>query len=212
MKKVTIIDYGMGNVFSVASAFEHAGADVILSSDPEVLAKADRLILPGVGAFADGMQELKGRNLIPAIHKFVTGDKPMLGICLGMQMLFDSTEEFGIHNGLAIIGGKVCAIPQNKSNGGKRKIPHIGWNKIRPCSDEKGKDPLLKGINDDSYCYFVHSFSAIPQDPDVLVADCDYEGYKISALVRKNLIWGSQFHPEKSSTFGINIIKNFLTL
>lgn len=209
MKKVTIVDYGMGNVFSVASAFEHAGAQVQLSYDPEVIAKADRLILPGVGAFADGMHELSNRNLIPAIHKFVTSDKPMLGICLGMQMLFDSTEEFGIHDGLGIISGKVCKIPEQKIDGSRRKIPHIGWNKISPS---KSAEPLLTAIDHEFYCYFVHSFSAIPQSPEILVADCDYDGYKIAALVRKNMVWGCQFHPEKSSDFGIEIIKNFLKI
>lgn len=209
MKKVTIIDYGMGNIFSVASAFEHAGAEVQLSSKPEDIAKAERLILPGVGAFADGMQELNNRNLIPAIYKFVTGDKPMLGICLGMQMLFDSTEEFGIHDGLGIIGGNVRVIPEQKRDGSRRKIPHIGWNKILPA---QSSDPLISGINPEFYYYFVHSFSAVPQSPEVLIADCDYEGYKIAALVRKNMVWGSQFHPEKSSNCGIEIIKNFLKI
>lgn len=212
MKKVTIIDYGMGNVFSVASAFEQAGAEVSLSCDPVTIAKSDRVILPGVGAFADGMAELRQRNLIPSIHKFVSGEKPFMGICLGMQMLFDTTEEFGKHDGLGIIEGDVCAIPKTKSDGSSRKIPHIGWNKVTASSPEKRKDPILNGIEDNFFSYFVHSFAAIPKDSDVRVADCDYDGYKISALVRKNYIWGSQFHPEKSSTLGLSIVNNFLNI
>lgn len=210
---VTIIDYGIGNLLSVRQAFEYCGADVVTTDSADVIRKAQGLILPGVGAFENGMNGLRERQLIQPIRDFVSTGRALLGICLGMQMLLDSSEEFGDHAGLGFIPGKVTAIPKTKINGEPHKVPHIGWNALLPT--EKGgawDGTLLDGVEPRSCMYFVHSYTAHPAHPEHRLADCDYNGRLISAVVRNGNIYGCQFHPEKSGETGLQIIKNFIRL
>jgi len=208
---VTVVDYGMGNVGSVLRALAACGAEPLLTREPEKVASATRLILPGVGAFADGMEELRRRNLIKPIRSFAQSGRPFLGICLGMQMMFSTGEEFGLVPGLGLIPGIVRAIPSKGSHGETRKIPHIGWNRLTPASaDADWRGTILDGIGPDPAVYFVHSYSAVPDNPRHLLARCDYAGYGISATVRSGQFYGCQFHPEKSGPVGLRILHNFL--
>lgn len=210
MKQAVIIDYGIGNVFSVARALEQCGAEPLLTADRKTILKATHVILPGVGAFADGMSELNARGLVEPIKQYTAGGRPFLGICLGMQMLLKSTEEFGIHQGLGLIPGEVKQIPKVGKNGVPHKIPHIGWNKIIQLN---GGDPLLDDVCMESfYGYFVHSFTAWPVSEKNRLADSDYNGCRISAIIRDGRIYGCQFHPEKSGETGLTVIRNFLRL
>lgn len=213
MPRVTIIDYGMGNLLSVARALEHCGAEVLITSDPELVAHAERLILPGVGAFADGMAGLRERGLIEPIRKFARAGRPFLGICLGMQMMLDSSEEFGIHEGLGLVPGRVVAIPLTGVNNQTHKIPHIGWNKLLlPTPEAKWENTILAGLRPGASGYFVHSFTVVPQYPEHRLADCDYNGRIISAVIRSGSQYGCQFHPEKSGEVGLSILKRFISL
>jgi glutamine amidotransferase len=213
MKRVTVVDYGIGNVMSVRRAFEHFGAEVVLTDSPAQIAEADRLVLPGVGAFADGMQGLRSRGLEEPIKRNIARDRPFLGICLGMQMMLDASEEFGEHTGLGIIPGKVVAIPAVGTDGKPHKIPHIGWSPlVVPPHERRWDRTLLDGVVPGANVYFVHSFTAAPANPDHRLADCHYDGVVISASVARGNVYGCQFHPEKSGTVGLKIIANFLSL
>ena len=210
---VVVIDYGLGNLLSVVRAFENCGAKVIISSDANEIMKADKLVLPGVGAFANGMLELNKRGLVESIQKFVKSGKPLLGICLGMQLLFSESDEFGLHKGLDLLSGRVIKIPKELPDGKWRKIPHIGWNElIFSSTNHLRKNSLLAGIEENSAVYFIHSFAVILEDSSILIAECNHEEFTISAIVQKDLIFGCQFHPEKSGSIGLAIIKNFLKL
>jgi imidazole glycerol-phosphate synthase subunit HisH len=214
MKRVTLIDYGIGNLLSVRRAFEHLGAEVSLSGSPEQLAGADRLVLPGVGAFGDGMKELQARGLVAPIQDYLLRERPFLGICLGMQMMFEASEEFGQHQGLGIIPGQVVAVPATGTDGRPHKIPHTGWSPLvlppgRPGWEEGG---LLAGLPPEAEVYFVHSFTAVPAEPTHRVADCHYDGRVIAAAVSRGPTHGCQFHPEKSGPVGLRVIANFLAL
>lgn len=211
--QVVVVDYGVGNLLSVTRALEIRGASVTVTSDPCIVLGADRLVLPGVGAFADGMAELEMRDLVRPIREFAAGGKPLLGICLGMQLLFSESEEFGLHKGLDLIAGRVVAIPNLGSGGAWRKTPHIGWNELRlPPGRLDWEGTLLSGLAEGSAVYFVHSFAAVPADSAVRLADCDHEGYAVSAAVQKERICGCQFHPEKSGPAGLSVIDNFLSM
>ncbi len=203
-KKVTIIDYGLGNLFSVARAFESLGANVCITSNASEIAQAGHLILPGVGAFSKGMQELESRGFIEVIRKYAVSGKPLMGICLGMQMLFETGEENGEHNGLGIIKGRVTKIPAEKN----AKIPHIGWAKII----KNGNPKILEGIGEEHSFYFVHSYRGICENPSDLAAFAIYGENKITASVEKGNVFGCQFHPEKSAESGLQICRNFLEL
>lgn len=206
---VGIIDYQMGNLRSVAKAIEKVGGTSIVSSSPDELEKATHLILPGVGAFGDAMRELSGRKLIPWIREWVDSDRPFLGICLGMQLLFDSSEEGGMHQGLSIIPGKVVKFNnENRTSTEHRKIPHMGWNQV---SSTITPDPMLEGIPSTPYFYFVHSYYVVPDDPTVTWLTCDY-GQNFCAAVRQRNILATQFHPEKSQADGLRLLGNFLRL
>lgn len=210
---VTVVDYGMGNLFSVEKAFQHCGAKVTVTADPDQVVSAERLVLPGVGAFADGMRELKSRNLITAIKDFSQTGRLFLGICLGMQMMMDEGEEHGFHEGLALVPGRVTAIPARKADGMLRKIPHIGWDSLcLPDGAPSWEGTLLSGVNLGDAVYFVHSYRAVPADEGHRLADCCYEGTKIAAVIRRDNLWGCQFHPEKSGPVGLKIIGNFLEM
>lgn len=210
--KVTIIDYGVGNIFSVCRAFEHCGAEVLLTDSIDDIQLSERLVLPGVGAFVDGMAGLRSRNLVEPIKQFAATGRPFLGICLGMQMLLDSSEEFGLQEGLGLIPGKVVAIPATGTDGAPHKIPHIGWNKLLVSEDAKWDSSIFEKIIPGSSVYFVHSFEAVPQLQINRLADCNYNGRLICAAVRSGAVFGCQFHPEKSGIVGLEIIKSFLNL
>lgn len=209
MNLVTVVDYGVGNILSIKRALEYCGAVVKLTSDPNVIRSANRIVLPGVGAFGDCVGELKARGIDGAIKDFVEAEKPLLGICVGMQILFTYGTEFGDHNGLGLISGVVSGIPQSKNDGTYRRIPHIGWASLDICNEGAA---IFRGMTRNAYVYFVHSFHAAPTDPEIILASADYQGVKICAAVAKNNIFGCQFHPEKSGPVGLGILKNFVNL
>lgn len=209
MITVGIVDYQMGNLRSVAKGIEKVGGRVIVSSDPEELSLASHLILPGVGAFGDAMRELNQRDLIPWIKDWIASDRPFLGICLGMQLLFDNSEEGGLQPGMSVLPGRVLRFDNNSFPGNEhRKIPHMGWNRVQ---SRIANDPMLSSISHHPYVYFVHSYYVVPDDPRVTWLSCDY-GQEFCAAVRVGNMLATQFHPEKSQTEGLQILKNFLTL
>lgn len=212
MPTVTVIDYGIGNILSVTRAFEHCGADVIVTDHPEKIADADFLVLPGVGAFADGMAGLNERGLVETIKTYVAGGRPFLGICLGMQMMMDESEEYGAHEGLGLISGKTVAIPATDTHGVSHKIPHIGWNEIIPFNSADWNKTILQDTNPGNSFYFVHSFSVVTTLPEHCLANCDYNGQSVAAVIRKDNAYGCQFHPEKSGKAGLEVIAAFLNL
>jgi glutamine amidotransferase len=215
MAKVTILDYGIGNILSVKRAFESFGVEVNLTDQPGDVATASLLVLPGVGAFADGMQGLRERNLIPAIQQYAQTNRPLLGICLGMQMMLDRSEEFGTYEGLGLIPGIVAAIDHTTSAGIPHKIPHIGWNELGFPQGKTAacwEGTILNGLSEKDTVYFVHSFTAVPVAPEYRLADTYYGGRLISAAIRKGNLYGCQFHPEKSGPVGLRIIHNFIQL
>lgn len=195
---IAIIDYGMGNLRSVQKGFEKVGFDAQITSDPEAVRKVEKVVLPGVGAFGDAMENLRNAGMIDVIKDTVKAGKPFLGICLGLHLLFDSSTEFGFHEGLGIIPGQVKLLPPGL------KVPHMGWNQI----ELQKSDPLLKDIPDDSAFYFVHSYYVEPDDPADITTLTDY-GIKFTSIASRDNIFGIQFHPEKSSSLGLRILKNF---
>lgn len=205
---VTVIDYGSGNLLSVIRALEHCGAQVELSNDPTRIVVADRLVLPGVGAFADGMAGLSSAGLIDPIRTFAASGRPFMGICLGMQMLASSSEEFGANEGLGLIPGRVVAIPERTADGEPHKIPHIGWADLILNPGREKPDPV--GIVDGEAVYLVHSYRFEPEAEAHRLADCIYGGRRIAAAVRAENITGFQFHPEKSGKVGLGILDAFL--
>jgi glutamine amidotransferase len=207
---VTIIDYGVGNILSVQRGFEHCGASVEVTSDPKHVTEANRLVLPGVGAFDRAMQAIEQRGLDVAIKDFLCRERPLLGICLGMQLLFDESEEFGRNLGLGIIAGGVVPIPTHTLNGGTQKIPHIGWNSIHnPEPHLRWNGTVLQDNQVGDAVYFVHSFMAIPQISSHVLAYCLYGGHEIVAVVKQNTVTGCQFHPEKSGEIGLKTLRRF---
>jgi glutamine amidotransferase len=210
MTRVAVIDYGMGNLHSVCRAFEHVGAESVLTDDPAALRAASHLVLPGVGAFRDGMAELAKRDLVEPLRDYAKSGRPLLGICLGMQMLFEESEEFGRHDGLAILPGAVRAIPATGADGAAHKIPHVGWRAVRPPRAAAWSGTLFEGTSEGEEFYFVHSYTAIPARPEDRLADADYDGCTISAAVRRANVYGFQFHPEKSGTAGLALLSRFV--
>lgn len=210
MMKVAVLDYGIGNVRSIINALTNIGADPVLTSEPDLIMSADALILPGVGAFARGMQNLHERNLVDLIHSFVDTGKPFMGICLGMQMLLEESEEFGYNKGLGLIKGKVIKLPLE--SGGAEKLPHISWNEIIEPSPGRWDNTLLETTKSSSDVYFIHSYVALPDnEKDVLTHTFYGNGYFCSAVQRDNII-GFQFHPEKSGELGLKMLSKFVEL
>lgn len=214
-QSVTIVDYGMGNLYSVSRAFETCGATVILSSDPEKISLAERLILPGVGAFGNAMMEVRTKNLLEPLLDYPRKERPFLGICLGMQMMMEESDEFGNFKGLGFIGGKVKKIPDRTKTGEKLLVPHIGWNPLQfernLLSDPGSK--FLAGLPDkNSYVYFVHSFMAVPEKENEILATTNYGDRDIVSIIQTGSMFGCQFHPERSGRIGLHIIKNFLSI
>ena len=198
---IAIIDYGVGNLFSLTSSFKKIGVDVVATADKEVIKSADKLILPGVGAFADAIKKLRDSGLDKVIIDEAKKGKKIMGICLGMQLLFEKSYEYGEHDGLALLKGKV--VPMENRIPSNLKIPHIGWNAL----DFKRESEIFRYINDGDFVYFVHSFYADECD-DSVIATSEY-GAKITAAVQKENVYGCQFHPEKSGSVGLNILKAF---
>ncbi len=208
MVDVTIIDYGVGNLLSVQRGFEHCGARVCVTSDPDAILGADRLVLPGVGAFRGAMQELEARGLSSVIRAYAASGKPLLGICLGMQLLLNESEEFGITKGLGLIKGRVIPIPAQTTSGDTQKIPHIGWSALTPANDS-WSGTVLDGVLPGSAAYFVHSYMAQTNEASHRLADCMYGGHRIPAVIASGNVSGCQFHPEKSGEVGLSILRAF---
>ena len=208
---IGIVDYNMGNLASVINAFTKVGADASLESDPAKLEQYDKLILPGVGAFGDAMEHLKENGMDKAVKDFAARGKPLLGICLGMQLLFDSSEEFGITEGLGLIPGKVVAFDENRFDH-PLKVPHMGWNELfqQPVRADLSVCPLFDGLAKDFYLYFVHSYHAVCEDK-YAIGKTHY-GYEFVSAVQNGNIYGIQPHPEKSHDNGLKIIENFAKL
>jgi imidazole glycerol-phosphate synthase subunit HisH len=202
--KISIIDFKLSNLFSVAHACEYVGLKAEITSDPEVISNSDALILPGVGAFGDAMKNLKDFGLIEPIKKHISEGKPFFGVCLGMQLLFEESEEFGLHKGLGVFKGKVLKFP-NLFKDKKIRVPHIGWDKI---SINK-KNKLLDGFKDGDFMYFVHSYYVKPESSDIIATVTNYDGFEfVSGVADKNTC-AVQFHPEKSGKLGPLLYKNF---
>lgn len=210
MRNVTVIDYGVGNLYSVNSALEHCEASVTITSDHAAILSAERVVLPGVGAFANAMQELDARGLVPVIREVASRGVPLFGICLGMQLLLDESEEFGLTAGLGLIAGKVIAVPATTVDGAPQKIPHIGWSRLQPSAG--GPDwasTHLRNTAPDDAAYFVHSFMAVPANPRHRFADCRYGGHLVPAVIGRDNVFGCQFHPERSGAVGLSILRAF---
>lgn len=211
-KNILIVDYGVGNLLSVGRAFEHCGATVVLSGDPAAIAAAERVVLPGVGAFGDCVNALRAKGLDHAVLQHVAKQRPLIGICVGMQMLFDGSDEFGQHQGLGLIPGKVGAIPSTDVTGRSLKVPHIGWSPLvmPEVKDASWEGTPLSSLQPGTAVYFVHSFHGQPVDHTHRVADALYGGRRITAAVRRGTVFGTQFHPEKSGPVGLAMLRNFL--
>lgn len=198
---IAIVDYGVGNLFSLARSFAAIGVEVEITADPEKLRSADKILLPGVGAFGDAADKLRATGLDKVVIEQANAGKPLMGICLGMQLLFDEGLEYGCHKGLGLIPGRVISISEVIPQG--LKIPHMGWNGL----DFQKESPLLSKIKDGDCVYFVHSFCAVDCD-DAVIATAEY-GAPVTAAVQKGNVFGCQFHPEKSGTVGLNILRAF---
>lgn len=210
-KKVSIVDYGVGNLFSVARAFERQGATVELVKTPQAILAADSLVFPGVGAFKEGVRALKETELWPAIGEYTKKGNPFIGICLGMQMMLDKSFEFGETEGLGLIAGEVCPIPETTTGGELFKVPAIGWYPLIEM-ENPWSQTILKGFSAKDSVYFVHSYYTKVKDSKNILAAVNYGGHKIPAALVKGHMLGCQFHPERSGPVGLNIVQHFLHL
>ena len=213
-KSVTVIDYGIGNLLNVVRALRHCGAAVTVADQAsQVAVLPDRLVLPGVGAFADGMAELKTRGFDDLVKRYAQTERPFLGICVGAQMLFDVGEEFGEHVGLGLIPGRVMPVSAVGAEGKPHRIPHIGWSALAlPAVRSTWKKTVLDHVSPGEPMYFVHSFAPVPENEEHRLADTYYDGVRICAAVARGSIYGCQFHPERSAAHGLSILSGFLEL
>lgn len=195
---IAVVDYGMGNLRSVQKGFHKVGMDAIITDNPRLIAEASHIVLPGVGAFKDCMLNLESRSLVEPVLKGIKAGKPFLGICLGLQLLFEESEEFGSHNGLGLIKGKVARFPKSDL-----KVPHMGWNDVHISRNSR----LLNKSDEGSYFYFVHSYYVVP-DEEVTITTTDY-GQTFTSSIEKDNIFACQFHPEKSQHAGLKLLKRF---
>lgn len=200
---IAIIDYGMGNLRSVQKGFEKVGHSATVTNDPAVVAQADKIVLPGVGAFEDAIAELRRRELVEPVLKAIDSGRPFLGICLGLQLLFERSFENGCHEGLGVLKGEVVRfeLPDEYA------VPHMGWNQLMM----RRRPPVLEGLEEGTHIYFVHSYYVVPADPSVIATETDYGGPFCSMVWRDNL-YATQFHPEKSQSQGLRILRNFAEL
>lgn len=197
---IAVLDYGIGNLRSAEKALQHVGADALLSSDHAFIRDADAVVLPGVGAFGACMNALRAADLEDSVHEAVASGRPFLGICVGMQMLFDASEETSDSAGLGVLPGTVCWIPAGV------KRPQMQWNQLHVSIPD---DPMLAGLGQDAWMYFVHSLQGVPTDPQIVAATCSY-GTELNAAFRHNNVFATQFHPEKSGTSGLALLANFV--
>ncbi|MGB4114935.1 MAG: imidazole glycerol phosphate synthase subunit HisH [Polaromonas sp.] len=213
-KTVTVIDYGIGNLLNVVRALQHCDASVtVVSQASEIMTLPDRLVLPGVGAFAGGMAELRQRGFDDLVKRFESTGRPFMGICVGAQMLFDVGEEFGEHPGLGLIPGRVQPVPEQTLNGAMHRIPHMGWSSlVRPDMRDSWSGTPLSRFQEGNAVYFVHSFAPVPVNEQHRLADTYYDGVRICAAVGRDNIWGCQFHPERSGEEGLQVLQSFLDL
>lgn len=212
IKNIVIIDYGLCNLLSVFNALRYLGVNAFVAQDPLHLKTADAVILPGVGAFADGMVGLRNKNFIPAVQEYVKTGKPLLGICLGMQMLMERSYEFGEHQGLGLVEGEVISF-KNHFGDGKYdfKVPHIGWNGLCP-HHLPWAGTILAGLKEGEEMYFVHSFFCVPKEEKNILAKSSYAGIDFCSVIAKENVYGCQFHPEKSAQYGLRLLKNFVEI
>ena len=207
---IAIVDYGVGNLFSLLSSLRALDLEAEVTGDAGRLRAADRIILPGVGAFADAMRKLEETGLV-AVLKQQVQKKPLLGICLGMQMLFDESEEFGLHKGLGLIPGRVVRIPSTDVQGRPQKVPHISWDPLNPAGGRTDfAGTVLAGVTPGEECYFIHSYEAKPADEADRLADTVYGGRAVCAAAAHGSVVGCQFHPEKSGKVGLKIIEEYM--
>ncbi len=203
---IVVVDYGAGNLRSVRRAIEHAGATAVVSAEPRVVAEARALVLPGVGAAADTMEKLRERGLVEPLLEAIGAGRPFLGVCMGMQALFDLSEEGGSHPCLGVLPGRVVRFPAGPPMS-QMTVPHMGWNTIEPVVEH----PLLAGLEEGEHAYFVHSYYPAPDDPTIVVAETEY-GVSFPSVVAKGNVMATQFHPEKSGRAGLRIYENFVAL
>lgn len=208
MKKIAVLDYGIGNVRSQLNALKYLGVDAILTSDNEEVMQMDAVILPGVGAFKHGMENLLKVGLKPIINNFIATGRPFLGICLGMQLLFDESDEFGYSEGLGLIKGKITKLEGGDEKG--LKLPHIGWTDVQPNTGKNWNGTLLNNIMSGTPYYFVHSYAAVPAEDSDILATAKYGNNTFCCAIEKGNIFGTQFHPEKSGEMGLMILKNLI--
>lgn len=206
---IAIVDYGIGNLRSVEKALRHVGADARLTGDPVEIRAAAGVVLPGVGAFGACRLGLRQRAFDELVLELAAAGRPLLGICVGMQLLFEESEEMGRHRGLGLLPGRVVRFPDGgvDAGGARLKVPQIGWNQLW----HDGRDPLLAGVASGSFAYFVHSYYCVPAEPTDVIATTDY-GFPYASAVHRGNLWGVQFHPEKSHAVGLRILRNFVDL
>lgn len=210
-RPVTVLDYGIGNQLNVLRALEHCGASVkVVHKASAADGDAERMVLPGVGAFGDGMAELRARGFDELVRRFAETGRPFLGICVGMQVMFDASEEMGEHEGLGLLSGRVRAVPAVGTDGKPHRIPHIGWRPLEPAAPWAGT--ILADVPALQRVYFVHSFAAEPADAGVRLANVMYDGVPICAAVHRDNLYGCQFHPERSAETGLSVLRRFLSL
>jgi glutamine amidotransferase len=209
--KVAIIDYEMGNLFSVRHACEAVGLEPVVTTDKNVLLGADAAILPGVGAFGAAMDNLRKLDLVSPILEFIASGKPFMGICLGMQLVFEESEEFGTHKGLGLVRGRVKRFSNGAEAGKAIKVPQIGWNRIAPPKDrpQAWKGTALGDVTPGEYMYFVHSYYTVPSDPQDALTITEYEGTEYCSAIKRGNLFASQFHPEKSAVEGLKIYRSW---
>ena len=207
--KIVIINYEIGNIRSILNAFQKIGITPILSRNQKEILSADGIVLAGVGAFSHAMQNLQKYSLLDTIKEYAKTNKPLLGICLGMQMLLDESEEFGTTEGIGLISGRVIKLPTK--NRKHEKLPHVSWNEITPKRID-WKNTILNNINSKSDMYFIHSYVTIPDDENQILSTTIYSDYEFCSSIKKDNIYGCQFHPEKSAKEGLKIIKNFVNI
>jgi len=212
--KVAIIDYQMGNLFSVKNACDHVGFDALITSNRQNILRADAAILPGVGAFKKAMDNLGSLGLLSLIRDFIASGKPFMGICLGMQLLFGESEEFGVRSGLNVIEGRVVKFPSKTVQGEKVKVPHIGWSGVfcPPGNEVKWEQSPLGRVYPGDYMYFVHSFYPVPNDEKVILSVTNYREIAFCSSIIKDNVFATQFHPEKSAAVGLKIYSHWGSL
>ncbi|PSK94450.1 imidazole glycerol phosphate synthase subunit HisH [Taibaiella chishuiensis] len=209
VKKIAIVDYQLGNLYSVEQAFKHLGVEAVVTNDKDIIANADALVLPGVGAFADAMENMKKLDLVAPVKDFVATGKAFMGVCLGLQILFTESEEFGSSKGLGIVDGQIRKFSNNLPDNSNAKVPQIAWNRLLE-QQIAWKDTPLKELPEGGFQYFVHSYYAVPEDQNVILSTTRYEGFEYCSSIIKKNIFACQFHPEKSGEQGLSIYKNWI--